>query len=731
MALFSFPRFLLVNHQPLFHKQQQRYDYCYSSFTPGGGVRSASFPVKVGLSFRSSMGVRSGAAEKSSKGAAIIWFKHDLRVDDHPGLVAAAAAAASEQQHSTLVPLYVFDRRILSRFSDEMLELLLFALEDLRKSLKDQGSNLMIRFGNAENVIEELVKEVKATSIYAEEEVEYELHRMLDAVKETLTFATGSSDEVCPRMAVWSSPFYGMKNLEDLPEYYDNFKKLKLPVVSPVLPVNIPGPEMDLTWGDLPNLDDLKKFVVDDVGSPKNKWTSTIAKNEKDLAVTLSKLRGVKRASLQRNDHNIGSSNITGRKRPLRSAFVSRQKNSVGGGTSNVLNALAAYLRYLEGTARDEWQEVHEKLREAESREGASFGALFGSALLLGIISRRRVYYEAIKYEKERNGGFLSPFGYSAITVAAAVNSICSMEWYWILALRSQITKEGIYSVRIWRWNGYLVHYTVSGHKGPAVLLVHGFGAFLEHYRDNISNIADAGNRVWAITLLGFGKSEKPNIVYTEVTWAELVRDFIIQVVGEPVHLVGNSIGGYFVAIVAGLWPALAKSLVLINGAGNVIPEYSAVHLSEDRQTSGAAWFGARLLLLYLRFNIRNIVKSSYPSKMDRADDWLINEMLRASHDPGVLVVMECIFSFDLSIPLNYLLEEFGKKVLVIQGMKDPLSDSGARLAVLREHCKGVVTRELNAGHCPHDELPAAVNSVLLEWVVTVEREGTSVGLVR
>lgn len=45
-------------------------------------------------------------------------------------------------------------------FSDEMLELLLFALEDLRKLLKEKGSNLMIRFGTAENVISKLVQEV-------------------------------------------------------------------------------------------------------------------------------------------------------------------------------------------------------------------------------------------------------------------------------------------------------------------------------------------------------------------------------------------------------------------------------------------------------------------------------------------------------------------------------------------------------------------------------------------
>lgn len=71
---------------------------------------------------------------------------------------------------------------------------------------------------------------------------------------------------------------------------------------------------------------------------------------------------------------------------------------------------------------------VHERIRETESREGASFYALFGPALSLGILSRRRVYYEAIKYEKERNAGFLSPFGYSVSTVAAAVDAVCSME---------------------------------------------------------------------------------------------------------------------------------------------------------------------------------------------------------------------------------------------------------------------------------------------------------------
>lgn len=63
-----------------------------------------------------------------------------------------------------------------------------------------------------------------------------------------------------------------------------------------------------------------------------------------------------------------------------------------------------------------------------ENRKGNSFGALFGSALKLGTVSRRKVHYDAIKYEKDRNAGFLNPFGYSAATVASAVEGVISME---------------------------------------------------------------------------------------------------------------------------------------------------------------------------------------------------------------------------------------------------------------------------------------------------------------
>lgn len=50
------------------------------------------------------------------------------------------------------------------------------------------------------------------------------------------------------------------------------------------------------------------------------------------------------------------------------------------------------------------------------------------------------MYFEAIKYEKERNGGFLSPFGYSTTTAAAAINTVSSMEVL-LLRIHSVIVK--------------------------------------------------------------------------------------------------------------------------------------------------------------------------------------------------------------------------------------------------------------------------------------------------
>nr|CAD1840568.1 unnamed protein product [Ananas comosus var. bracteatus] len=384
---------------------------------------------------------REGGGGAAASGAAVVWFKNDLRVDDHPGLVAAAA------RHRIVVPLYVFDPRLLSDYSDVMLGLLLSALEDLKELLKSQGSDLIIGLGSADDIIANIVNEVKASHVFAEEEVEYSLRNVIVNVETTLsasTFSWGS-----PELVFWRSPLYDIKNLMELPESYDLFLKMRAPTTVPLAAPILPVLNMESNQGALPTLNEVKKHLKEKSHQVDESWVSL---------------------------KNVSAKTFLRKEQSSQSMFASENASEVKGGTNVVLDALAAYLRYLEGTARDDWQELHEKLRKTESRKGASFFALFGPALKLGVISRRKVYYEAIKYEKERNAGFLSPFGYSAPTVTAAVDAICSMEWYWLLALNSQICNKGMYPIRIWRWKGYIIQYAAVGNEGPAILFVHGLG---------------------------------------------------------------------------------------------------------------------------------------------------------------------------------------------------------------------------------------------------------------
>ncbi|VAI34997.1 unnamed protein product [Triticum turgidum subsp. durum] len=601
----------------------------------------------------------------SDGGAAVVWFKHDLRLDDHPGLVAACA-----EPSRPVVPLYVFDSRILAGYSDTRLELLLFALKDLKLALKSQRSDLLIGLGNAEDAVLKLANEVQAGVIYTEEEVEHSVCSVLANVESSLSngsFTRGNP----PEIKFWTAPLYDYKSLRQLSTSRNQFLNEKFSTTTALPAPTLPTLNVELDTGSLPTLEELKVFLKESRMAQDN-WVpikSTSARSMLKAALIQRKIKS--NVSLSDGDGgNIEdittSAGASGRK-IAGSMFASESSLEVRGGTDITLDALEAYLKYLEGTGKASWQELHDKVRFAETRDGASFHTLFGNAIQLGVISRRRAYQETIQYERDRNAGFLSPFGYSTPTVTSAVDAICSLEWYWLLALKSQVSIEENYPLKFWRWKGYLIQYTSVGHEGPAVLLVHGFGASLQHFRDNISNIADEGHRVWAITLLGFGKSEKPNVDYSELLWSELLRDFIVDVVREPVHLVGNSIGGYICAIAAGLWPSLANSLVLLNSAGSVVPNYSFIPLSKEGRTSWLSRLQARLLLLFLRSRAGGILKGYYPTRTERVDKPLVDEIIRASYDPGATTVIESVFNFNLSIPLNFLFDSFGGNILVIQ----------------------------------------------------------------
>lgn len=71
-----------------------------------------------------------------------------------------------------------------------------------------------------------------------------------------------------------------------------------------------------------------------------------------------------------------------------------------------------------------------------------------------------------------------------------------------------------------------------------------------DHWRKNIPTLAKS-HRVYAIDLLGYGFSDKPdpkalppNTLYTFETWGRQVLDFLSDVVNDRAFLICNSVGG-------------------------------------------------------------------------------------------------------------------------------------------------------------------------------------------
>ena len=91
--------------------------------------------------------------------ATILWMRRDLRLGDHPALLAAI------KRGGPVIPLFIHDESVerLGAAPKWRLGLSLGALGD---SLAETGSRLILRRGNARQVLKDVLKETGAGAVY-------------------------------------------------------------------------------------------------------------------------------------------------------------------------------------------------------------------------------------------------------------------------------------------------------------------------------------------------------------------------------------------------------------------------------------------------------------------------------------------------------------------------------------------------------------------------------------
>ncbi|MES2219551.1 MAG: alpha/beta hydrolase [Acidobacteriota bacterium] len=117
------------------------------------------------------------------------------------------------------------------------------------------------------------------------------------------------------------------------------------------------------------------------------------------------------------------------------------------------------------------------------------------------------------------------------------------------------------------RFGSYRVHYFVGGHGTP-LLLIHGLGARSEDWTAEMPEYAENGFRVYALDLLGCGRTDRPDIDYTIAQQVELIKDFLTAVHVEKTDVIGWSMGGWVALEFALRHPDRVNRLVAMDSAG-------------------------------------------------------------------------------------------------------------------------------------------------------------------
>ena len=116
--------------------------------------------------------------------------------------------------------------------------------------------------------------------------------------------------------------------------------------------------------------------------------------------------------------------------------------------------------------------------------------------------------------------------------------------------------------------NGARIFYTEEG-SGPLVLLCHGFPESSYSWRAQLQPLADAGFRAVAIDLPGYGRSDKPDVVY-DVAWLSSCLAGVIEGLGhDRAVMVGHDWGALLV------WPFARLHLDRVAGViGLNVPDF-------------------------------------------------------------------------------------------------------------------------------------------------------------
>lgn len=277
--------------------------------------------------------------------------------------------------------------------------------------------------------------------------------------------------------------------------------------------------------------------------------------------------------------------------------------------------------------------------------------------------------------------------------------------------------------------NGSRFHVVDAG-DGPAVILLHGFPTFWWTWRRQVTELADAGYRVLAMDLRGYGGSDHPPEGYDPRTLSADVAGVIRSLGEENAVIVGHGWGGLVAWSTAVLEPETVRAIVPVSmphprqlrralvrrGKQRSAMRYSlSFQLPFVAENRLARRDGQRVIDLMTSWShetswLDESTTDAYRAAFTR---WPTPHTAVEYHRWGA---RSSIRPDGMSY-MSLMEAPIQRRVLQIQGALDPMmlpsSVDGSE-----DYVRGGYERvDLDTGHFPHEEAPVAFTSALLDWL--------------
>lgn len=210
---------------------------------------------------------------------------------------------------------------------------------------------------------------------------------------------------------------------------------------------------------------------------------------------------------------------------------------------------------------------------------------------------------------------------------------------------------------------------------GKPLLLIHDLQAFSSHEEwEEVINELAKKHTVYAIDLLGCGRSEKPNILYTNYLYVQLLNDFIKQVIGSKTDVISMGESSSFVLATSHNNPELINKIIMVSPKS--IDDLSQI---PDRRSKTSSWLinlplvGTFLYHILMRKKcIGNYFNKEYFFKSDSYTKAMLNKSFEAAHTDSSKAkhLHSSIIGQYTTVQLNGFLKKLNNSIYIISGDK-------------------------------------------------------------